>query len=107
MENWVQLNSQINAVVAHNDEMALGAYDALKAAGKADNIFIIGIDGIAAAFQSVKDGGLTASILQDSKTIAERSIDAAIKLANGGTVEKLDDIPYALVTKDNVDEFLK
>ncbi len=106
MENWLQLGTQIDAVVAHNDEMALGAYDALADAGKADETIIIGIDGIAAAFESVNEGGLTASILQDSKTIAETSIDVAVKLANGETIEKEYDIPYTLVTKDNVADFL-
>lgn len=106
MENWLQLGTQIDAVVAHNDEMALGAYDALVAAGKQDDTIVIGIDGIEAAFNSVKEGGLKASILQDSKTIAEVSVDVALKLAAGETVDKEYDIPYALVTIDNVDEYL-
>lgn len=106
MENWLQLGTEIDAVVAHNDEMALGAYDALEAAGKADSTIVIGIDGIKAAFESVRDGGLTASILQDSKTIAEASIDVALKLAKGETVDPEYDIPYALVTKENVAEYL-
>lgn len=107
MENWLQLDAKIDAVVAHNDEMALGAYDALVAAGKDKETIVIGIDGIDAAFKSVKEGGLKASILQDSKTIAEVSIDVALKLAAGETVEPQYDIPYALVTIDNVDEYLK
>ncbi len=107
MENWLQLDTQIDAVVAHNDEMALGAYDALVAAGKDKETLVIGIDGIEAAFKSVKEGGLKASILQDSKSIAEVSIDVALKLAAGETVESKYDIPYALVTIDNVDEYLK
>lgn len=107
MENWLQLDAKIDAVVAHNDEMALGAYDALVAAGKDKETIVIGIDGIDAAFKSVKEGGLKASILQDSKSIAEASIDVALKLAAGETVEPQYDIPYALVTIDNVDEYLK
>jgi ABC-type sugar transport system substrate-binding protein len=107
MENWLQLGTQIDAVVAHNDEMALGAYDALKAAGKAESTFIIGIDGIAAAFKSVNEGGLTASILQDSKSIAEKSIDVAVMIAKGESIDKEYDIPFTLVTKENVADFLK
>lgn len=106
MENWLQLGADINAVVAHNDEMALGAYDALEAAGLADSVPVIGIDGIQAAVESVGEGKLTASILQDSKTIAETAIDVAIKLANGEEIEKEYDIPYQVITADNYKDFL-
>ncbi len=111
MENWLQLGADINAVVAHNDEMALGAYDALEAAGLADSVPVIGIDGIQAAVESVGEGKLTASILQDSKTIAETAIDVAIKLANGEEIEKEEiekeyDIPYQVITADNYKDFL-
>lgn len=105
MENWMQLGTQIDAVVAHNDEMALGAYDALAAGGVDKLPFIIGIDGIAAAVDCVEEGGMTASILQDSKSIAEASIDVAIKLAKGESVDKDNDIPFALITKENVADF--
>lgn len=106
MENWLQLGADINAVVAHNDEMALGAYDALEAAGLADSVPVIGIDGIQAAVESVGEGKLTASILQDSKTIAETAIDVAIRLANGEEIEKEYDIPYQVITADNYKDFL-
>ena len=106
MENWLQLGADINAVVAHNDEMALGAYDALEAAGMADSVPVIGIDGIQAAVESVGEGKLTASILQDSKTIAETAIDVAVKIANGEEIEEEYDIPYQVITIDNYEEFL-
>lgn len=106
MENWLQLGADIDAVVAHNDEMALGAYDALEAAGIADSVPVIGIDGIQAAVESVGDGKMKASILQDSKTIAETAIDVAIKLAKGEEIEKTYDIPYQVITIDNYKDFL-
>lgn len=105
MENWIQLGADIDAVVAHNDEMALGAYDALEAAGLTD-VPIIGIDGIEAAVKSVGEGKVTASILQDSKTIGAKAVDIAVDLANGKEVDKEYDIPYQLITKDNYTEFL-
>ena len=104
MENWIQLGTKIDAVVAHNDEMALGACDALEAAGK--DIPIIGIDGIGAAVKAVGEGKVTASILQDSKTIGEKAVDVAVDLANGKKVEEEYDIPYQLITKDNYKDFL-
>lgn len=105
MENWLQLGADIDAVVAHNDEMALGAYDALEDAGIAD-VPVIGIDGIEAAVISVGEGKMKASILQDSKTIGEKAIDVAIALANGETVEKEYDIPYQLILQENYKDFL-
>lgn len=106
MENWLQLGADIDAVVAHNDEMALGAYDALEAAGITD-VPVIGIDGIQAAVESVGAGKMKASILQDSKTIGSKAIDVAIDLANGKTVEEEYDIPYQLIEKENYTDFLE
>jgi inositol transport system substrate-binding protein len=105
MENWIQLGADIDAVVSHNDEMALGVYDALEAAGITD-VPVIGIDGIEAAVISVGEGKMKASILQDSKTIGEKAIDVAISLANGETVEKEYDIPYQLILQENYEDFL-
>lgn len=105
MENWLQLGTDIDAVVSHNDEMALGAYDALEAAGITD-VPVIGIDGIQAAVESVGEGKMSASILQDSNTIGSKAIDVAVDIANGKEVEKEYDIPYQLITKDNYEEFL-
>ena len=105
MENWLQLGTDIDAVVAHNDEMALGAYDALEAAGITD-VPVIGIDGIQAAVESVGEGKMSASILQDSNTIGSKAIDVAVDIANGKEVEKEYDSPYQLITKDNYEDFL-
>ena len=85
--------------------MALGAYDALEAVG-ITGVPIIGIDGIEAAVKSVGEGKVTASILQDSKTIGAKAVDIAVDLANGKTVEKEYDIPYQLITKENYTDFL-
>ena len=57
MENWIQAyGDQINAVFCQNDEMALGALNALVQAGKKDNVLVVGVDAIDDALQSVKDG---------------------------------------------------
>lgn len=105
MENWLQLGTDIDAVVSHNDEMALGAYDALEAAGITD-VPVIGIDGIQAAVESVGEGKMSASILQDSNTIGSKAVDVAVDIANGKEIEKEYDIPYQLITKDNYEDFL-
>lgn len=108
MENWIQAyGDQINAVFCQNDEMALGALNALVQAGKKDNILVVGVDAIDDALQSVKDGKMDATVYQDCKGQAEGAIEAAYKLAKGESVEKEILIPFILVTTENVDEYLK
>lgn len=108
MENWIQAyGDQINAVFCQNDEMALGALNALVQAGKKDNVLVVGVDAIDDALQSVKDGKMDATVYQDCKGQAEGAIEAAYKLAKGENVEKEILIPFILVTTENVDEYLK
>ena len=108
MENWIQAyGDQINAVFCQNDEMALGALNALVQAGKKDNVLVFGVDAIYDALKSVKDGKMDATVYQDCKGQAEGSIEAAYKLAKGESVEKEILIPFILVTSENVDEYLK
>ena len=80
MENWlVSHKGQINGVIGQNDEMALGAIEAIKAAGLNDKDFAIaGIDGVTDAINAVKTGDM-ASILQDANAQAQGSLDIAIK----------------------------
>ena len=108
MENWIEAyGDQINAVFCQNDEMALGALNALVQAGKKDNVLVVGVDAIDDALQSVKDGKMDATVYQDCKGQAEGAIEAAYKLAKGESVEKEILIPFILVTTENVDEYLK
>ena len=105
METWLQMGEQIDAVVAHNDEMALGAYDAIADAGKAGEILVIGIDAIQAAKESVAAGEMNVTILQDVETIAKTAIDTAIKLAKGETVEQFTYVAPVLLTKETVGNY--
>ena len=79
MENLLQANGSIKGVFAHNDEMALGAYDAIADAGKAGEIKVIGIDAIDAAKKSVAAGELDATVLQDVETIGQKTVEVAIE----------------------------
>lgn len=108
MENWIQAHGDsIDAVFAQNDEMALGALNALVQAGKKDQVLVVGVDAIDDALQSVKEGKMDATVYQDCKGQAEGSIEAAYKLAKGESVDKEILIPFILVTTENVDEYLK
>ena len=84
-------------------EATLGALQAL---GKNPNhILIAGVDGTPDALQMLKSGKMIATIFQDAKGQGEGAVDAAIKLANGEKVEKIIDVPYQLITKENMAEF--
>lgn len=109
MENWIQsYGDKINAVFAHNDEMGLGALQALEQSKLKDKIVLVSIDAIADALQAVKDGRLNATIYQDAKGQGGGAVETAIKLVKKENLaEKKVFIPFQLVTKNNIDDFLK
>jgi galactofuranose transport system substrate-binding protein len=80
---------KINGIYAHNDEMALGAIQAVEEAGKkpGTDIKIVSIDGEKAAFQAMVDGKLNVTV-ECSPLLGPQFFEAALKLANGGTVDK-------------------
>ncbi|MCF6125461.1 sugar ABC transporter substrate-binding protein [Mesorhizobium sp. M7A.T.Ca.TU.009.01.3.2] len=126
MENWLTAHpKQINGVIGQNDEMALGAIEAIKAAGLDVKSFAIaGIDGITDALHAVKAGEMT-SILQDARAQAQGALDLAIFNAKKGDYkpqsdiwatykdmpwkdgkEKIYNVPWTPVTAENVDKLL-
>ena len=109
MENWIQsYGDKINAVFAHNDEMGMGALQALEQSKLKSTVKVVSIDAIADALQAVKDGRLDATVYQDAKGQGAGAIDMAIQLIKKEPVEKKEIfIPFQLVTKENVDGFLK
>ncbi|WP_026691959.1 sugar ABC transporter substrate-binding protein [Peribacillus kribbensis] len=108
MENWIQSGKHFDAIVANNDEMAIGAISALDEAGKRGNIIVAGIDGTIDALKYVKDGKLNVTAFQDANGQGKGAIEAAIDAVKGKKLKnKFINIPFQLVTKDNVDEFIK
>ena len=107
-ENWIQsYGTKINAIFAQNDEMGMGAVKALTAAGLKDKIIVVSIDAIPDALQAVKKGELDATVFQNAKEQGGKSIETAIKIIKGEAYEKQVLIPFQLVTKDNLGDFLK
>lgn len=94
MENILQANPDIVAVFAHNDEMALGAVEAIKAAGKEGKIFVVGFDATDDAVKAVKDKKMTATVAQKPKDIGRIGLETAQKVIEGKSVEA--NIPVAL-----------
>jgi inositol transport system substrate-binding protein len=104
MENWLQTGKKIDAVVAMNDAMALGALKAIEDAGKKGQIIVIGIDAIKDALDSVKAGGLDATFFQDAIGQAQGAVDMAVKAASGEEIQP-NIIPFEAVTAENVDTY--
>lgn len=105
MENWLSTGKEINAVIAQNDEMALGAYKAIEAAGKQDKISVIGIDAISDALKAVEEGKLCATVFQDARGQGGLALEIAVKLLRGEKIDHLNHIPFQLVTKENLINF--
>lgn len=106
-ENWLTaFNYDIQAVFANNDEMALGAVNALQMAGKKDTL-VIGIDGTKEALDAIKKGKMAGSIFQDADGQAKGAMEIAAMVVNGGKPQKsIKWIPFILITPQNVDKFL-
>lgn len=107
MENWLQSGKKIDAVIANNDEMAIGAIMAIEAAGKLDDILVAGIDATPPALEYVESGKMELTVFQDAIGQGTSAVQAAVKAANGEKIEKNIYIPFELVTKENAAEYAK
>lgn len=100
---------KIDAIVCQNDDSALGVVEALKSAGKLDgNIKVLGVDGSDDALQSIKNGEMSMTALQDAKSQAEAGADVFEQLREGKNPADIADvqIPFKIVTKDNVNDYI-
>lgn len=104
MENWLSTGKPLQAVIAQNDEMALGAQKAIEAAGKQKDILVIGIDAIPDAIRAVKEGRLCATVFQDARGQGILALELAVKLCEGKPVDRTNYIPFQLITKENLDK---
>jgi inositol transport system substrate-binding protein len=108
MENWIQAHgAKLKAVFAHNDEMGLGAVLALEQAKMKDKVVVVSVDAIADALQAVKAGRLDATVFQDARGQGSKAVETAVKMARGEPYDKQILIPFQLVTKTNVAQFLR
>ena len=103
MENMLQGNNDIQAVFAANDEMALGALEAISGAGK--DILVVGFDATDDAVAAVKAGRMGGTIAQQPALLGATAVENALKLMKGESVEKSIPVEVTLVTKDNADTF--
>jgi inositol transport system substrate-binding protein len=111
MEDWLASGQQIDGVAANNDEMALGALQAIKAAGKIGKIPVGGTDGTHDALESMDKGELNNTVFQDPLAQGEEAVNAAYLMAKHEPNPKVVDsnvwIPYQKITKENYKSFMK
>ncbi|BBP76926.1 rhizopine-binding protein [Pseudomonas gingeri NCPPB 3146 = LMG 5327] len=104
--DWLTQGRKFDAVVANNDEMAIGASMALNQAGvKKGTVLIAGVDGTPDGLRAVEKGDMTVSVFQDAKGQADGSIDTAVKMIKKEPVEAAVWVPYKLITPQNVKDF--
>jgi ribose transport system substrate-binding protein/inositol transport system substrate-binding protein len=107
VENWLQTGTQIDAIVANNDGMALGALKAVEDAKMLDKIKIYGLDATPDALAAVKDGRLAATISQGTTGQGQKAMETCAALVKGEKVDAQILLPFILITKDNVAQFIK
>ncbi|MGB3875451.1 sugar ABC transporter substrate-binding protein [Shinella zoogloeoides] len=106
MTNWLSAGVEFDAVISNNDEMAIGAIQALKAAGRSmDSVVVAGVDATQDALAAMAAGDLDATVFQDAAGQGKGSVDAALKLAKGEKVDTKVYIPFQLVTPANIADF--
>jgi inositol transport system substrate-binding protein len=106
MTNWLSTGAAFDAVIANNDEMAIGAIQALKAGGVDMKAVIVGgVDATQDALAAMQAGDLDATVFQDAAGQGAGALAAALALAKGEAVEQKVYIPFQLVTPANVADF--
>jgi inositol transport system substrate-binding protein len=104
-ENWLTAyGNDLNGILANNDEMALGAVEALKANGRED-IFVMGVDAIPDAKAAVGNGTLTATVLQDAVGQGRGGAEIVYQVLLGSKPDQLRWIPFVLITPENLADF--
>ena len=99
MENMLQAHPDIQAVFAANDEMALGALEAISGAGK--DIMVVGFDATDDAIEAIKAGRMAATIAQQPDLIGKTAVENAVKMINGQGIAPSIPVEVTLVTAAN------
>ena len=101
-QNMLQAHPDIDSVFACSDLMALGAIEAIAAAGKTGNVRVIGFDALDDAKKAIAAGTMEASVAQFPAEMGRAAVESAVKVIRGETVPADINVKLALVTKDNV-----
>jgi ribose transport system substrate-binding protein len=107
MENLLTLHPDLRAVFATNDQMALGAVEAVAARNLTGKVAVIGIDATREAVRAVQAGRLAGDVAMFPERLGRDAVEAAFKAARGEPMEKRIDTGEVLVTKENAEKFLR
>ncbi|WP_034996828.1 substrate-binding domain-containing protein [Beijerinckia mobilis] len=104
--NWITAGRPIDVVFANSDEMAIGAIQALRAAGiSMDDVIVVGVNAAQEGLAAMAAGELDVTVFQDAKGQAASALDAALALAHGKSVDKQVMVPFELVTPENMAKY--
>ena len=107
MTNWISAGLDFNIVFGNNDEMAIGAIQALKSAGiSMDDVIVGGVDATEDALMSMQAGDLDVTVFQNAAAQGAGAVDAAADLVAGKSLPNFVVIPFELVTPANIDQYL-
>ncbi|ABC94190.1 rhizopine ABC transporter, substrate-binding protein (plasmid) [Rhizobium etli CFN 42] len=107
MQEWLSAGVKFDAVIANNDEMALGAIRAMKKAGiPMKDVVVAGVDATDDALAAMTAGDLDVTILQSAVGQGAAAVDAAVKLVNKEKVPRENNVPFELVTPQNIAQYL-
>jgi inositol transport system substrate-binding protein len=108
MTNWLSTGTAFDAVIANNDESAIGAIQAMKAAGiDMASVIVGGVDATQDALVAMQAGDLDVTVFQNAAAQGSGSLDAAVKLAKGEAVDQAVWVPFELVTPANINDYLQ
>ena len=108
MTNWLSAGEPFDAVFANNDEMAIGAIQAMKASGVSmEEVSVTGVDATQDALVAMSGGDLDVTVFQDAAGQGSGSLNAALDLARGKKVDQKVYIPFKLVIPSNIKDYLK
>ncbi|AOI70148.1 rhizopine-binding protein [Burkholderia ubonensis] len=106
--NWLSSGMKFDAIVSNNDEMAIGAINALKAARKlTPKTVVAGIDATPDGLAAMKSGELKVSVYQNAAGQGAQAVATALKLAKKQNVERYVNVPFELVTSENMNQYAK
>lgn len=109
MEDWVQANDHIDAIISMNDNMCAGALEVIKDDPAYEGIWAYGVDGTAEACLLIEEGRMTSTGLQSAIDLAQMNTDYIHKVLTGEmeVTDVRDDVPAPLITADNVAEYIE
>ncbi len=107
MENILTAHPGLKGVFATNDQMALGAMEALESRGLRGKVKIIGFDATKEAVQATVEGRLAGTVAQNPRLMGMRGVEAALAVLQGQPVQKRIDTGTELVTAANADKYLR